>query len=324
MVVPHRGTSLGRRHLLSALAAPSAMGQAEFPQRALRLIVPVAAGGSQDSVARLLARFMAGPLGQPIIMENRPGAAGNIGFEIVARARPDGYMLGAGSDNLSINKALFPLLGFDPIADFAPIAQATSVPQILVVRGDSPSADLAAFLDRAAREPLALGTGGNGSLAHMLQALLQELTGRRWTHVPYRGGAPAVNDLIAGSIHAMIGNIGAVAEQMQAGLLRGLAVSTPGRVATLPRVPSVTEFGMADAEVMGWHGLVAPRGTPGPVVARLYAAAVEALRLPELRLRLNWLGISPSEAGPEALGRRMAEDAMRWEGVVRRGGLRAD
>jgi len=313
-----------RRHWLTAVLTSPAMAQGDFPQRLPRIVVPAAAGGSQDSVARLLARFMAAPLGRPIIIENRPGAAGNIGFELVARARADGHVLAAGSDNLSINKALFSGLGFDPVEDFAPVAQATIVPQILVVRADSPSDDLAGFLVRAAREPLALATGGNGSLAHLLQALLQELTGRRWSHVPYRGGAPALNDLLAGSVHAMMGNIGAVAEQVRAGLLRGLAVSSPERVAALPMVPSFSELGLADAEVVGWHGLVAPRGTPPAVVARLYMAVLDALRMPELLARLENLGISPSEAGPEALGQRMAADARRWQAVVSQAGLRPD
>jgi len=313
-----------RRHILTAVLASPALAQVDFPERPPRIIVPAAAGGSQDSVARLLARFMAAPLGRPIIIENRAGAAGNIGFEFVARARPDGLILAAGSDNLSINKALFPGLSFDPVEDFAPVAQATQVPQILVVRADSPSADLAGFLARAGREPLAVATGGNGSLAHLLQALLQELTGRRWSHVPYRGGAPALNDLLAGAVDAMMGNIGAVAEQVGAGMLRGLAVSSPGRVAALSMVPSFSELGLGDAEVVGWHGLVAPRGTPQAVVARLYAAVLEALRVPQLRIRLDHLGISPSEAGPEALGQRMADDARRWQRLVSQAGLRPD
>jgi tripartite-type tricarboxylate transporter receptor subunit TctC len=313
-----------RRHWLTAVLTSPALAQGDFPQRMPRIVVPAAAGGSQDSVARLLARFMAAPLGRPIIIENRPGAAGNIGFELVARARPDGHVIGAGSDNLSINKALFSGLSFDPVGDFAPVAQVSIVPQILVVRADSPSGDLAGFLARAGREPLALATGGNGSLAHLLQALLQELTGRRWSHVPYRGGAPGLNDLLAGSVHAMMANIGAVAEHIRAGLLRGLAVSSPGRVAALPMVPRLSDLGLADAEVVGWHGLVAPRGTPAPVVARLYAAALEALRVPEMRARLEYLGISPSEVGREALGQRMEEDARRWQAVVSQAGLKPD
>ena len=313
-----------RRHWLTAVLTSPALAQGDFPQRMPRIVVPAAAGGSQDSVARLLARFMAAPLGRPIIIENRPGAAGNIGFELVARARPDSHVIGAGSDNLSINKALFSGLSFDPVGDFAPVAQVSIVPQILVVRADSPSGDLAGFLARAGREPLALATGGNGSLAHLLQALLQELTGRRWSHVPYRGGAPGLNDLLAGSVHAMMANIGAVAEHIRAGLLRGLAVSSPGRVAALPMVPSLSDLGLADAEVVGWHGLVAPRGTPAPVVARLYAAALEALRVPEMRARLEYLGISPSEVGREALGQRMEEDARRWQAVVSQAGLKPD
>jgi len=308
--------------LVGAVLLP-ATGSAQlgFQARAIRLIVPVAPGGSQDIVARLLARHMAEPLGQPIIVENKPGAAGNIGLEIVARARPDGLTMGAGSDNLSINKALFPWLAFDPVEDFAAVAQATLVPQMLVVRTDSPFTGLASFLDAAGRQPLAMGSGGNGSLAHLLQHMLQGLTGRHWTHVPYRGGAPALNDLLAGSLHAMMGNVGAVAGAVAAGLVRGLAISSDRRAQALPQVPSFAELGLPQATIMGWHGLVAPRDTPAGIVALLHAAALHAIRQPVMRERLAAIGITPSEAPPAELVERMRADAQRWVALARRGGL---
>ena len=310
-----------RRTGLAALLAPCL---APAQGSAIRLVVPVAPGGSQDTVARLLARYMAGPLGQSIIVENRSGAAGNIGFEIVARARPDGLTLGAGSDNLSINKALFPLLSFDPVEDLAPIAQATRVPQCLAVRADSPARDLPGFLEMARREPVAVGTGGNGSLAHMLQQLVREQAGVSWTHVPYRGGAPAVNDLVAGQIHAVMGNVGAVAEQIRAGLLRGIAVSSSGSIAALPGVASFAQQGMPAAMVLGWHGVVAPRGTAASTINRLHEAALATIRMPLVVERLAALGIEPDETGAAGLLARMRADAERWAGLVRRGAMRAD
>lgn len=321
--------AMSRRILLRTIAAAGSVpgpswSQGGFPQRPLRLVVPVAAGGSQDNVARLMARHMGPILGQPVIIDNRPGAAGNIGYEIVARARPDGLTLAAGSDNLSINRVLFPLQGFDPVADFAPIAEATTVPQILVVRADSPLRNLADFLDGAARRPLAVGTGGNGSLAHMLQQLLQDIAGRRWTHAPYRGGAPAVNDVLAGTLDAMMGNIGAVAELLRAGSLRGLAVSSPQRLRGLPMVPSFAEAGLPAAGIEGWHGLVAPRGTPDAIIAHLHGTVLQAMAMPDMLRGLEALGITPKAGTPAALGARMEEDARRWEAVVRRSGLRAD
>lgn len=310
-----------RRTALATLVAPSLAGA---QPSVIRLVVPVAPGGSQDSVARLLARFMAGPLGQGIIVENRTGAAGNIGYEIIARARPDGLTIGAGSDNLSINKALFPLLGFDPVEDVSPIAQVSRVPQCLAVRASSPATDLAGFLTLARRGPVAVGTGGNGSLAHMLQQVVRELAGVSWTHVPYRGGAPAVNDLIAGQIHAVMGNVGAVAEHIHSGLLRGIAVSSPGRIASLPEVPSFTEQGLPGAELLGWHGLVAPRASPPAVIHRLQEAALAAIRAPLVIERFASLGIEPDETGPAGLLARMRADAERWGAMVRRGALRAE
>ena len=307
------------------LAAPVlATAQPDFPDRSLRLIVPVAPGGSQDIVARLLARHMAGPLGQPVVVENHPGAGSNIGYEIVARARPDGLLLAAGSDSLSINKALFPRLGFDPVGDFAPIAQATQVPQILVVRADSTARDLAGFVALSRRAPLAVGTPGNGSLSHLLQQVVQDAAETEWTHVPYRGGALAINDLLGGSLQGVMINIGAITEHVRGGRLRGIAVSSPARAAALPEVPTFRQSGMAQAEAVGWHGLVAPRGTPPETVAKLHAAVSRALAEPEVLQRLAALGIEPTDAPPAALGARMAADATRWAAVISRAGLRPD
>ncbi|WP_353213093.1 tripartite tricarboxylate transporter substrate-binding protein [Rhodovarius sp.] len=313
-------------HSLSlTLAAPMvASAQPGLADRPIRLIVPVAPGGSQDIVARLLARHMAGPLGQSIVVENHPGAGSNIGYEIVARARPDGLTLAAGSDSLSINKALFPRLGFDPVEDFAPVAQATQVPQILVVRADSPAEGLAGFVELAKRQPLAVGTPGNGSLSHLLQQVVQDASEVEWTHVPYRGGALAVNDLMSGALQGVMINIGAVTEHVRAGRLRGIVVSSPQRTPALPQVKTFHESGLAHAEAVGWHGLVAPRGTPADMVARLHAALVQTLAVPELQQRLAALGIESTEAPPEALGARMVSDAQRWGAVVRRAGLRPD
>jgi len=319
---------MNRRHALSlpiALALPSlAAAQNGFADRPLRLIVPVAPGGSQDIVARLLARHMAAPLGQMVVVENHPGAGSNIGYEIVVRARPDGLVLGAGSDSLSINKALFPRLGFDPVEDVAPVAQATQVPQILVVRADHPAADLTGFTALAARGPVAVGTPGNGSLSHLLQQLVQDTAELRWTHVPYRGGALAVNDLLGGSLQGVMINIGAVTEHVRAGRLRGIAVSSAQRTAALPEVPTFAQAGMPQAEAVGWHGLIAPRATPPAVVAKLHAAVLQALAVPEVGQRLAALGIEPTDASPEALGRRLHEDARRWGAVVRRAALQPD
>ncbi|WP_158292245.1 Bug family tripartite tricarboxylate transporter substrate binding protein [Paracraurococcus ruber] len=318
-----------RRSLLAlagaaALPLPAmAQGEAWPRERSLRYIVPVAPGGSQDIVARLFARHLTDVLGQNVLVENMPGAGSNIGYEFVARQKPDGYTLLAGSDSLSINKALFPRLGFD-VTGFAPVAQGVRVPQILVVRADSPLRDFPRFVEAARREPPAVGTPGNGSLAHLLGEQIQAAAEIRWTHVPYKGGALAVNDLLGGSLQAVLINIGAVTDHVKVGRLRGLFVSSGQRTAALPEVPTLAEAGLPGAEAVGWHGVVAPPGTDPAICARLNAALAQVLRRPEVAERIAALGLEPVEAPPEALGRVVLADAARWSEVVRRARIQPD
>ena len=297
---------------------------AAWPEHPVRIIVPVAAGGSQDIVARLLARHLIDALGQNVVVENQPGAGSNIGYEHAARSKPDGYTLLAGSDSLSINKALFPQLRFDPVEDFAPVARAVRVPQILVVRADHPARDLEGFLRLARGGRVAVGTPGNGSLAHLLGEVVQEAAETRWTHVPYRGGALAVNDLLGGSLQGVLINIGAVTDHVRAGRLRGLFVSSGARTAALPEVPTLAEAGMGGAEAVGWHGLVAPLGTDPAIVARVNAATARVLARPDVAERVAALGLEPVDETPEALGALIRADAERWAAVVRRARIQPD
>jgi tripartite-type tricarboxylate transporter receptor subunit TctC len=297
---------------------------AAWPEHPVRIIVPVAAGGSQDIVARLLARHLADALGQNVVVENQPGAGSNIGYEHAARSRPDGYTLLAGSDSLSINKSLFPRLNFDPVADFAPVARAVRVPQILVVRADHPARGLEDFLRLARRGSVAVGTPGNGSLAHLLGEVVQEASEARWTHVPYRGGALAVNDLLGGSLQGVLINIGAVTEHVRAGRLRGLFVSSGQRTLALPEVPTLAEAGIRGAEAVGWHGLVAPAGTDPAIVARLNRETARVLARPEVAERVAALGLEPVDEPPEALGALIRADAERWAAVIRRARVQPD
>ena len=308
----------------SALISP-ALAQAPWPaERSIRIIVPVAAGGSQDIVARLLARHLTDALGQNVVVENQPGAGSNIGYEAASRARPDGYTLLAGSDSLSINKTLFPHLGFDPVEGFAPVARAVRVPQILVVRADSGARTLEDFLAATRRGPVAVGTPGNGSLAHLLGEQIQAAAEVRWTHVPYRGGALAVNDLLGGSLQGVLINIGAVTEHVRAGRLRGIFVSSATRTQGLPEVPTLAEAGMAGGEAVGWHGIVAPQGTDPAIIALLNAAIGQVLARPEVAERVAALGLEPVNEPPEALAALIRGDAERWATVVRRARIQPD
>jgi tripartite-type tricarboxylate transporter receptor subunit TctC len=318
-----------RRHLLgllsaAALAAPSrqaAGGAGWRPARRIRLVVPVAAGGSQDAVARIVAAPLSHRLGQPVVVENLPGAAGNLGFQTVARARPDGYTLLAGSDGLSINKSLFPRLGFDPVEGFAPVAWVVRVPQLMAVRADRPGGREGLEALRATgarREMAAVGTTGIGSLAHLLGELVQEAAGTRWIHLPYRGGALAVNDLLAGVTDAVLVNAGAAAGLVRSGALRGLFVSSARRPAALPEVPTLAEIGLLDQPVVGWHGIVAPAGTDPEIRAALGAAVQEVLALPEVAGRLAAIGLEPVTEPPERLAETIRADAERWGALIRR------
>ncbi|HYI84583.1 MAG TPA: tripartite tricarboxylate transporter substrate binding protein [Acetobacteraceae bacterium] len=297
---------------------------AAWPEHTVRIIVPVAAGGSQDIVARLLARHLTDAFGQNVVVENQPGAGSNIGYEHAARSRPDGYTLLAGSDSLSINKALFPQLRFDPVADFAPVARAVRVPQIFVVRADHPARTLEDFLRLARRGPVAVGTPGNGSLAHLLGEVVQEAAELRWTHVPYRGGALAVNDLLGGSLQGVLINIGAVSDHVRVGRLRGLFVSSGQRTLALPEAPTLAEAGISGAEAVGWHGLVAPLGTDPAIIARVNTATARVLARPEVAERVAALGLEAVDEPPEALGALIRADAERWAAVVRRARILPD
>jgi tripartite-type tricarboxylate transporter receptor subunit TctC len=310
--------------IASLLAVPGIARAQSWPSRTVRIIVPVAAGGSQDIVARLTARHLIDALGQSVVVENQPTAAGNVAFETVVRARPDGHLLLAGSDSLSINGALFPKLGFDPAADFEPVVQSVRAPLVMSVRADAPFADFAALLAAARRAPVAVGTNGNGTLGHLLGEVVQAAAETRWTHIPYRGGALAINDLLGGALQAIITYSGAVTDHIRAGRMRGLFISSASRNAIIPHVPSLPEAGYHSGEIVGWHGLVAPRGTDHAIIDRLNRETRRGFAQPELAQRLVALGLDAVDASPEALGDRIRADAIRWAGIIRASRIEPD
>ena len=318
---------LRRRGLLGAAGAVALAAGARaqaWPDRPVRLIVPVAPGGSVDPLARLIGRHLGEALGQPVVVENHAGAGGNIAFEMVARARPDGTTLLAGWDSLAINPAIFPRVEYDPLRDFAPIIQTVRTAQLLVVRPGLGAADLAGFLDLARRRRLTLGSPGNGSIGHLAAALLQARAGAEWTHVPYRGGGPAMADLIAGHIDAVSLTLPAATEHVRAGRLRALAVTTAARSPALPEVPTLAESGFPGLEVTSWQGLLAPAGTEAAILRRLNAEVARILALPEVAAQLGAQGFEPVGGAPEVLAARLAADVPRWPGVVRLAGARVD
>lgn len=269
---------LTRRLLLAApalLAAAPAL--AAWPEKSLRLVVPVVPGGSQDVFARLLARGISERIGQSLVVENRAGAGGNVAYEAVAHERPDGYTLLAGADPLSINPALFARAGFDPVRDFAPVVEGVRVAQIFVVRADSRFASLEQLVQAAARgEAVSVGTPGNGSLAHLILAQLGATSGANFTHVPYRGGAPAMTDVIGGQVQMIFDNIPGALPQYKAGKVKPFAVTSAARSPVVPEIPSISEF-LPGYDLVSWTTVTGPAGLPAAVVERLSMFTQQAL-----------------------------------------------
>ena len=325
-------TSFSRRHVLAvaagALALP-ARGQS-FPARPLRIVVPFTPGGSSDVLARAIGTELGRSLGQPVVIENVPGAGGSLGAERVAKAAADGYTLLMGHiGTLAVNPALYPKLGYDPVRSFAPVAWVARVPNVLVVNASVPARDLKELVALAKSQPgrLAYGSGGNGSAAHTTMEYFKMQAGISLLHIPYRGTAPSVTDLLAGQVQALFTGVPALLPHIKAGKMRALAVSSPKRLAVLPEVPTVAESGVAGTrgfEADQWYGLVAPAGTPAEVVALLTRQVNEALASEEVRTRLATEGAEPTPATTQAFGALIAREIPRWDKVVKSARIHLD
>ncbi|MBW6398321.1 tripartite tricarboxylate transporter substrate binding protein [Roseomonas sp. HJA6] len=319
-----------RSLLLGAAAAlPRAAGAqsaAWAPDRPLRIVIPVAPGGSLDILGRILARQLMPRLGQPVVAENHPGAGSNLAFELVARARPDGLTLLVGSDPLTINPALYPRVGFDPVRDFTPVIEAVRAPQVLVVNPRSPATDLTRFIAwaREADGTLTLASQGNGSIGHLAGALFAEETELRFVHVPYRGGGPAVVDLVAGHVEALFVTLPAAIEHIREGRLRALAVTGAERAPALPDVQTIAEAALPGFDVVTWQGILAPAGTPPAAIARLASELAGILALPEVSDDLARQGFTVTGHGPERFAALVRAEAERWPALVRRTGARSE
>jgi len=319
------GAALPRRLVLGAgLCWPVlAAAQAPWPQRGLSLIVPFAPGGPVDNSARPLAEGLRRQLGQPVIIENRPGAGGVVGTRQVAQARPDGYTLLIGSPGpLTIAPAASPDAP-DPLRVLAPIALIAESPQVLVVPPGSPATDLAGFIALARARPgaLNLGSAGIGTTPHLAMELLARIAGLRFEHVPYRGTGAALPDVMAGKIDGLFGDISAVLPMVEAGQLRALAVTGAARSVLAPSIPSAAELGYPQLMVRNWQALLAPAGTPEPVQRRLAEAVAAALADPGIRAALLRQGSTPGQGGPAQLDAFLREERATWEPVVRAIGL---
>lgn len=316
--------------LAGAAGLPGASAQGAFPAKPLRIIVPFTPGGSSDVLARAIGVELSRSLQQPVVIENVPGAGGSLGAEKAARAPADGHTLLMGHvGTLAVNPALYPKLPYDPVRSFAPVAWVARVPNLLVVHPSVPAQDLKELVAYAKANPgrLNYGSGGNGSAAHTTMEYLKLRTGSSFLHIPYRGTAPSVNDLLAGQVQVLFTGVPALLPHVKAGRIRPLAVSSPKRLALLPEVPTVAESGVAGTkgfEADQWYGLVAPAGTPAEVVALLNRHVNQALGADEVRARLAAEGAEATPARPEAFGQLIAREIPRWGQVVKAARIRLD
>ena len=314
--------------LCCAIGASAAWAQGPaWPTRPLRFIVPFPPGGPLDITARLLAARMSESFGQPVLIDNRPGAGGSLGAELAARAAPDGHTLLMGAlSTHAVNPYLYPKLGYDPVRDFAPVTLVANVPNILVVnpavKADSVKALIA--LARAQPGSLAFGSGGSGSGGHLAGELLKSAAKIDITHVPYKGSAPAVADLIGGQISFMFDNLASALPQIKAGRLRALAVTTARRSSFVPELPTMQEAGVAGFDISTWFGVFAPAGVPAALIDRLHGEIVRILQLPETRERLAAFGAEPVGNTPAQFAAFIKAEQPKYQRIIRESGAKAD
>ncbi len=313
---------LARRPLLlGALTAPlvARAQEAEFPSRPVRVVVPFPAGGANDILTRTLLDQLRPVWKQPVVVENLPGAGGNIGAQAAARAEPDGHTLFASPPGpLVINRFLYRHLPFDPTT-FMPVTVMAKVPNLIVAGPRLAARTVAELVAEARRRPgeITYASQGNGSTSHLTGAMFEALTGTQLIHVPYRGEAPALVDIVAGQVDVMFGNLTAALPQYRGDRLRILAVTDAQRASVIPEVPTAAEAGIADFLSVAWFALAAPPGTPAALVAHISAQAAQALRQPVLRARYAELGAEPVGQPPAATAAFFAEESQRWSNVIR-------
>jgi tripartite-type tricarboxylate transporter receptor subunit TctC len=304
----------------------SAMAQT-YPSRPVKIVVPFPAGGSNDIVARVLAQKLTERNGQSFFVENRGGAGGNIGAEAVASSEPDGYtLLLTAPPPLTINAALYKDMRYDPSGAFAPVALIASVPIVLAVHPSLGINSVQELIARAKAKPGAIffGSSGNGSTNHLAGELLKSMTGIDIVHVPYKGAAPAMNDLVAGHIPMMFDNIPAVLPQVRAKTINAIAVAGSRRASALPDVPTVAESGVPGFDASAWFGLVAPAKTPAPILAKLESDVETILKMPDVQKRFDELGAEPGAVSGANFGKFLANETTKWTKIIRESGAKVD
>lgn len=315
--------------LCMALAASPGQTVAadEYPGKPIRFIAPIAPGGLTDTLTRIFGQQLSKKLGQPVVVENRPGAAGIIGMEAAAKSAPDGYtivMVYQGA--VSVNPLLYKNLPYDPLRDFVPVAQVASFPMVLVVNSDLPVKSLREFIQLAQAKPGSMnyGSAGNATTSHLTMELFKRRAGIDLMHVPYKGEAPANTDLMGGRVSALFSTLSAALPHIRSGRVRALGLASKERSKLMPDLPTISEAGIPDFEVMGWLGVLAPVGTPKPIVDRLNREFIAIANEPDTRARLAAQSVDSGGTSSEAFGKWIRDETERWRKVITDADIKAD
>ncbi|WP_432260963.1 tripartite tricarboxylate transporter substrate binding protein [Cupriavidus sp. TMH.W2] len=310
---------------LAILAAAVPLGAFAFPDKPIRMVVPYSAGGGADNTARVVAQKMGEILGQTVVIDNKPGAGGVIGADAVAKAAPDGYTVLYDASAFAVNGALRKL-PFDPSSDFIPISLVATAPQILVVAASAPYKTVADFIGSARKSPgkLTYASAGAGTGSHLAAEMFNEQARIELLHVPYKGGAPALTDVMGGQVAAYFGNTASTLQYVTGGKLRALAVTSRTRMKALPNTPTLAESGMPDYEVLEWNGVFLPRGTAPDRVQAIAGAVQKAVADPGVRARLQQAGLDPVGNTPQAFRSFLQAESARWHALVKARGVRVE
>lgn len=310
--------------VLCGLAGQPALAQSAYPTKPVKIIVPSSPGGGTDTVTRLLAQHLSEALGHNFYIENRPGAGSMTGIEAAARSTPDGYTLLVAASTMTSLHVIREKMRYDAVRDFAPVTLLVSIPNVLVVHPSVPAKSFAEFIALAKREPgkLSFATPGLGSTVHMAMELLKTKAGIDMLNVPYNGVAPALTDVIAGRVSAMLVNAASVKGHIDSGAVRPLAVSSLKRAAALPELPTIAELGIPGYEVIQWFGLLAPAGTPQDIVTRLHRETVAALKTEKVVKWMTTEGAEPGGSTPDEFAAMIAREVKEWTEVARAAGIK--